>query len=228
MVTCRTEQYRDAVRPPGGAEVTLRAAAAIQLRPLDADSVRDYLCDDAAGPAARARWAPVFAVLGTGAPAAHALGRPLMVGLARTIYNPMPGERAGALRDPAELCNSALQDRMAVESLLFDAFISAAYRPPTAGRWTAQQAEPWLTAGLGGVAGGSSLDRGTGVVTGIVVGFITGIIVVAGVVLRARYAARVSSAETPPTRGVRISDTRPDQLAFRCSTCSGLHSRFAC
>lgn len=54
-----------------------------------------------------------------------------MVGLARAIYNPRPGELAGTLRDPAELCNPALQDRMAVESLLFDAFIPAAYRPST-------------------------------------------------------------------------------------------------
>ena len=37
VVTCRSKQYRDAVRPQGGLEVTLRAAAAVQLRPLDAD-----------------------------------------------------------------------------------------------------------------------------------------------------------------------------------------------
>jgi NACHT domain len=144
VVTCRTQQYRDVVRPPGGLEVTLRAAAAVQVRPLDADAVRDYLIDDAAGPAARARWAPVRAVLGTAAPAAQALGTPLMVGLARTIYNPRPGELAGTLRDPAELCNPAMPDRTAVESLLFDAFIPAAYRHDPGGRWKAQDAEKWL------------------------------------------------------------------------------------
>ena len=111
VVTCRTQQYRDAVRPQGGVEVTLRAAAAVQLRPLDADAVRGYLCDDAAGPVARARWDPVLAVLGTEAPAGQALGTPLMVGLARAIYNPRPGELAGTLRDPAELCSPALADR---------------------------------------------------------------------------------------------------------------------
>jgi hypothetical protein len=103
VVTCRTEQYRDAVRPSDGVEVTLRAAAAIQLRPLDADAVRRYLRDDAPGPAARARWAPVLAVLGTQAPAGQALSTPLMVGLARAIYNPRPGELAGTMPDPAEL-----------------------------------------------------------------------------------------------------------------------------
>ena len=144
VVTCRTQQYRDAVRPQDGVEVTLRAAAAVQLRPLDADAVRGYLCDDAAGPVARARWDPVLAVLGTEAPAGQALSTPLMVGLARAIYNPRPGELAGTLRDPAELCSPALADRTAVESLLFDAFIPAAYRHDPAGRWKAQDAERWL------------------------------------------------------------------------------------
>ena len=145
VVTCRTQQYRDAVRPQGGPEVTLRAAAAVQLRPLDVDAVRDYLSDDAAGPDARARWAPVFAVLGTEAPAAQALGTPLMVGLARAIYNPRPGELGSPLRDPVELCSPSLLDRRAVEFLLFDAFIPAAYRLPARSRWTAGQAEIWLT-----------------------------------------------------------------------------------
>ncbi len=144
VVTCRTQQYQDAARPPGGAEVTVRAAAAIQLRPLDADAVRGYLRDDSAGPVTRARWVPVLAVLGTEAPAGQALGTPLMVGLARAIYNPRPGELAGALRDPAELCSPALADRTSVESLLFDAFIPAAYRHDPAGRWKAQDAERWL------------------------------------------------------------------------------------
>ncbi len=144
VVTCRTEQYRDAVRPLGGVEVTLRAAAAVQLCPLEADVVRSYFCDDAAGPVARARWDPVLAVLGTEAPAGQALATPLMVGLARATYNPRPGELAGTLRDPAELCGPALADRSAVESLLFDAFITAAYRHDPPGRWKAQDAERWL------------------------------------------------------------------------------------
>ena len=144
VVTCRTEQYRDAVRPQGGVEVTLRAAAAVQLRPLDAAAIRRYLCHDAGGPVARARWDPVLAVLGTEAPAGQALRTPLMIGLARAIYNPRPDELAGTLRDPAKLCDPTLNDQTAVESLLFDAFIPAAYRDDAASRWTAQQAEPWL------------------------------------------------------------------------------------
>lgn len=144
VVTCRTKQYQDALRPEGGIEVTLRAAAAVQLRSLDADTVRDYLCDAAAGPVTRARWDPLLAVLGTEAPAGQALSTPLMVGLARAIYNPRPGELTGTLRDPAELCSSDLADQAAVESLLFDAFIPAAYRHDQGSRWKAQDVERWL------------------------------------------------------------------------------------
>ena len=143
-MTCRTKEYRDAVRPPRDAEATLRAAAAVQLRQLDAEAVRRYLCDDAAGPVARARWNSVLAVLGTEVPAGQVLSTPLMVGLARAIYNPRPREPIGTMRDPAELCGPALADRAAVEYLLFDAFIPAAYRHVSGGRWKAQDAERWL------------------------------------------------------------------------------------
>jgi hypothetical protein len=115
LVTCRTQQYRDAVRPQGGVEVTLRGAAAIQLCPLGADAVRGYLCDDAAGPVTRARWDPVFAALDTEAPAGQALSTPLMVGLAGAIYNPRPGELTGTLRDPVELRSPALACGAAVD-----------------------------------------------------------------------------------------------------------------
>ena len=144
VIACRTQQYQDAVRPQGGSEVTLRAAA-VELRPLDADTVRRYLCDDAAGPVMRSRWDPVLALLGTDAPVGHALRTPLMVSLARMIYNPRPGELVEGLRDPAEeLCQPDLADHKAVEALLFDAFIPAAYRHDANGLWNARNAEKWL------------------------------------------------------------------------------------
>ena len=144
VVTCRIDQYREAIRPTNGIEVTLRAGTAVELCPLDADAVRKYLCDDAGGPAAKARWKPVFAMLGTNVPVGQALTTPLMVGLARAVYNPRPGELAGALRKPRELCDADLADRKAVETVLFDAFVPAAYRHDTADRWSAQDAEKWL------------------------------------------------------------------------------------
>lgn len=144
VVTCRAEDYRNAVRPKRGVEVTLRAAVAVQLHPLNADVVRSYLVDDAAGPETKVRWAPVLDVLGTETPAGQALSAPLMISLARTIYNPRPGELTGALRKPKELCHPDLSDRAAVESLLFDAFIPAAYRHDFTGPWNVQDAERWL------------------------------------------------------------------------------------
>lgn len=144
VLTCRTQQFRDALNLKSGLEVTLRAAAAVQLHPLDADTVRHYLYDDATGTVAKARWKPVLDVLGTKAPVRQALSTPLMVGLARTIYNPRPGELPGTLRNPSELRSRALTDRAAVESLLLDAFIPAAYRHGTDRGWEVQDAEGWL------------------------------------------------------------------------------------
>jgi hypothetical protein len=185
VVTCRTQQYRDAIRPHTGAEVTFSGAAAVQLRPLAADAVGHYLCDSAGGPVARARWTPVLAVLGTEVPAGQALSTPLMVGLARAIYNPRPGEPAGAPRDPAELCSPALADRAAVESLLFDAYIPAAYRHDPAGRWKAHDVERWLVflarhleyTIRGPDLAWWQLARSTPrVVTGVATGLITGLV----------------------------------------------------
>jgi hypothetical protein len=137
VVACRTEQYCEAIDI--GASV--QAAAVVQLCPLDAGSVSAYL-SAVGGPGTAKRWAPVLATLGTQSPVGEALTRPLMVGLARTIYSPKPGELAGQLRDPKELCD--LADRDAVESHLFDAFIPAAYNSGKPCRWTAQEAESWL------------------------------------------------------------------------------------
>ena len=144
VLTCRREDYRDAIRPRKGAEVTLRGAAAVNLRPLNPAHVSGYLCDDAGGPVAKARWAPVLSVLGTEAPVGRALETPLMVSLARAIYNPRPGELTAMLRDPAELCAPALPDQKAVQFLLFDAFVAAAYRNALPGNDRTQAVERWL------------------------------------------------------------------------------------
>jgi len=137
VVACRTEQYREAIDI--GANV--HAAAVVKLCPLDPKSVSAYL-SAVGGPGTVRRWAPVLATLGTQSPVGQALTSPLMVGLARIIYSPKPGELAGKLRDPKELCD--LADQAAVESHLFDAFIPAAYDTDPIRRWTAEQAESWL------------------------------------------------------------------------------------
>lgn len=144
VTTCRTLQYRDAAQSTG-VPVTLRGAAVVELEPLDADAVRRYLCDDADSPAMKARWEPVLTAIATDAPAGQALTTPLMVGLARTIYNPRPDEVVGALPDPAELCGPDLLDRAAVESHLLDAFIPSVYRSGGDGHTSIAKARPWLT-----------------------------------------------------------------------------------
>jgi NACHT domain-containing protein len=144
ILTCRTEDYRKTVRPSDGLEVTLRAAAGILLNPLRPDVVGSYLLTDAGGPKAQERWAPVMDALGSAAPVAQALTTPLMVSLARVIYNPRPGEMVGQLQDPAELCGANLADRAAVEAHLLDAFVPAAYRDLRSHLQAIHQAERWL------------------------------------------------------------------------------------
>jgi hypothetical protein len=144
IVTCRIEDYQRTVQPTDSPEVMLRAAAAIQLNPLSPSVVSSYLLTDAGGPRARERWAPVTATLGSTAPVAQALTTPLMVSLARIIYNPRPGESAGQLREPAELCGEDLPDREAVEAHLLDAFVPAAYRDRKNDLQAIQWTERWL------------------------------------------------------------------------------------
>jgi hypothetical protein len=152
VLSSRLAAYRLAVAPADPAAtlpVRLWGAAGICLRPLAPEDVRAYLRRDAASPAAAARWNPVLATLGSSTPVAQALTTPLLVALARTIYNPRPGEHAGVLPDPAALCDSTrFPTRAAIQEHLFDAFIPAAYRPhPDPMRrcaWTPVQAERWL------------------------------------------------------------------------------------
>lgn len=83
-------------------------------------------------------------------PVAQALTTPLLVTLARAIYNPRPGEALAAIaHQPAELLDPALfPTPKDIERHLFDIFILAAYRPhPDRSRrcpWTADQAKRWL------------------------------------------------------------------------------------
>lgn len=142
VLTCRTERYQSAVRPPGRDPVRL-GAAAIKLLPLDSDAVADYLRTVAGGSAPKNRWAAVIDALATQAPVARVLTTPLMVGLARAIYSPGPADDP---RDPSELCDPALTDPVMVERLLFDGFILAAYRPERAAArgCPANAPERWL------------------------------------------------------------------------------------
>ena len=142
VLTCRTEQYLEAVQSVDYGAVTLRGAAAVQLRPVDVDAVAAYL-QAGAGPAAAARWDRVVSILGTERPAGLALTTLLMVSLAYDIYSPRNRSRTDEVREPVELLGPAMVDRSTVEQHLFDAFIPTSYEA-NPGRWPGRKTEAWL------------------------------------------------------------------------------------
>jgi hypothetical protein len=158
VLTSRTAEYRDAVDPPAdaGVPVRLTGAAGIELDAVPPEEVAAYLRRDAGGegtPSAE-RWRPVLDLLPTDTPIltdtpiGEALQPPLALFLARTIYNPRPGERLTALPDPAELCDTTrFPTAAAIRPRLFGGFVPAAYRPLPGHqvRWTSAQAQQTLT-----------------------------------------------------------------------------------
>ena len=113
------------------------------------------------------------------------------------------------MRDPAELCGSGLADRSAVESLLFDAFIPAAYRHVPADGWKEQDVERWLAflaCQLESTIGKPELAwwelrqtipnfaRATAIVYGAAVGFVVWIAVWIGVQFLSRFTIVVATA----------------------------------
>lgn len=140
VVTSRTAEFRRAVQSPGGARGTLRAAAGIELRPLDLQAVSQYLQDATTGEASR-RWNNVLGDLSPEEPLAHVLSNPQMLSWASAIYSPIGGERSGSLPNPREL--KKLADEKAIERHLVEAFIPSVYRPSPQ-RWSVQDAEHWL------------------------------------------------------------------------------------
>lgn len=153
VLAARTKEYRAAVHPPDGAEINVTGAAGICLFPLDATVVANYLKDSAGGPTGAARWAPVIATLADDdrSPAAQALTTPLVAALARANYNPRPDESVTAIQgQPTELLDrKRFPCHESIRLYLFDRFIPAAYRehpdPSRRNRWTAAQAQQWLT-----------------------------------------------------------------------------------
>ncbi|MGW2286556.1 NACHT domain-containing protein [Streptomyces phaeochromogenes] len=132
LLTCRAEAWDRAVQ---GGDV-LTAAEVVRLRPLDLATARRYL-ERTARPDDRGftPWTPVLR--DPPPPLAEALGSPLMVALARTVYG-------DASRDPAELRDPARFPTAAgVEEHLLDAFVPAAFGGVD-GRWSPDAAHRWL------------------------------------------------------------------------------------
>ncbi|MFI1002070.1 NACHT domain-containing protein [Streptomyces galbus] len=152
VLTSRTAEYEAVVDPPldAGVPVRLTGAAGIELGAVAPEEAAAYLRRDAGGDGTSSadRWRPVLDLLPTHAPVGQVLQTPLTLFLARTIYNPRPGERLTALPDPAELCDTTrFPTAAALRARLFDGFVPAAYRPLPGRqvRWTSAQAEQTLT-----------------------------------------------------------------------------------
>jgi len=130
MVTCRTREYF-AITGEWG---PLPQAVVAEIQSIEPADVAEYLAQRDAQ--ASMRWDPVVAALestSTG-PLASALSTPLMVSLARQIY-----QRSDT--DPGELLT--LHDSEVVRQRLVDRFLPAVYGPqraPRAGRWLASLA----------------------------------------------------------------------------------------
>ncbi len=146
VVTCRSAEYEDVIE--GGLPV-LHRAPVVEVAPMSADDVIPYLesIDWPDG----TDWTEVYAHLRAHphSPVAMALSTPLMVSLARRVY-----QRCGG--DPADLLDGArFSSRHAVEDHLLDRVIDAAYLPdrlpsgqPITGSgsgWDAAKARRWLT-----------------------------------------------------------------------------------
>jgi NACHT domain len=149
VLSSRVEEFRNAMRSPEPIHVKLAGAAGIQLLPIDPETAGSYLVRDGGGDeTSKIRWAPVRHQLGTSSPIGLALRTPLMLFLARTIYNPRPSESLNtALPDPAILCDqSAFPEKRDIERHLMERFVPACYRTTRSDRlrWNSATAEHTL------------------------------------------------------------------------------------
>lgn len=147
VLSCRTAAYREATTPGAGVSYRMRGAAAVELLSLAADDIVTYLRRDSGEAAAQARWLPVFSALGADTAVAAVLRNPLMLSLARTIYNPRPGETSTLVPDPAELDDTPrFGTPAALRAHLLESFLAAVYRdmPGHPSPWTVTRAERTL------------------------------------------------------------------------------------
>lgn len=133
ILTCRTTEFEQAVRSPGG-EI-LRAAAVIEPLPLRADDIGTYL-DDLLGPAPQGSWPGLLAGIRAGRDTAltDALTTPLALWLLRKVY-------IDPHADPGEL--TALGEPRAVVDHLLDHLVPAVLSP-AATPWKPDDARRWL------------------------------------------------------------------------------------
>ncbi|MFC4065899.1 NACHT domain-containing protein [Actinoplanes subglobosus] len=151
VLSSRAAEFLGAARPPSARSIKLRDSVGIELIALEPEEVERYLLRDADDAYLARRWSPVLAELRRPGPLRSAFETPLIVTLARTIYNPRPGERLDNWPDPRELCDRRwFSSRRAIEQHLFDGYVRVAYRPggteqvAPGPRWGPAGAARWL------------------------------------------------------------------------------------
>ena len=137
VLTCRSDEYEAAT-----VSRSVSLASVIKLAPLDLADVRAYL--EAATDAPADRWHPVFDTFDAdpGGPLAEVLTNPLMLWLARTVYE-RGTTRPGELADRGQFA-----DRDAIEGHLLAGLIPAAYASQGRKRGfhcSVAQAQRWLS-----------------------------------------------------------------------------------
>ncbi|MFC4054382.1 NACHT domain-containing protein [Actinomadura syzygii] len=119
VLTCRMEEFRAVVESGD----VLTGAAVVELEPLRPREVVDFLRKKVPHGSHAQRWEPLLAALEGGAdqPLSQALSVPLMVSLARTVYD-------SPSSDPADLTDrQRFPDKEAVEEHLLEKFVTAAF-----------------------------------------------------------------------------------------------------
>ncbi|GAA4139982.1 NACHT domain-containing protein [Actinomadura keratinilytica] len=141
VLTCRTDEYEEVLRASG---MTVAGAAHATIEPLTVGDLNlEFLTYGYAPPQAQ-RWVPVLERVRRRPQGrlAQTLRSPLMVSLARDVYQHPD-------RDPAELIRpNAFPTQEAIERHLAHALIPALFRPPPdddqRGPWDGREAERWL------------------------------------------------------------------------------------
>jgi len=248
VVACRRSDFLAAVAPPHKLRVPLSGAAGIELLSLDSGTVTSYLYADAARDP-DSPWHSALAGLAADAPLAAALSSPLLLTLARVIYNTRPGESGAPAPDPAGL--RSLPDRAAIEDRLLSACVKTAYRnadtgPPASRRkrpWPADRAGQWLSFLAGHLEAGigepdfawwqlvkSVPHPAVAVAAGLITGAATALaveisLVVFAVAARAYHLQPVKTISVPAT--ISAAALRGAQFAPLVFAVSGLLTAFA-
>jgi len=139
VVTCRTHEFEEATISHWGEAANLRGAAVIELLPLKYDAAFEYLMDSAPT-LQRTRWKAVEEKIRAHPVLKQVLESPLMVTLARSIYNTARNQsHTGNIPNPEHLITSRHPQRD-----LLRGFIPAVYQSGPTSRWNVADSERWL------------------------------------------------------------------------------------